>query len=131
MCISLFFLMTQRPPMSTRTDTRFPYTTLFRSGTEDLLAVLLRPGVRGQRLRQRALEVRHHVAREQFVAAQRLLARRPFVCADRKSTRLNSSPLMRISYAVFCLKNKDQQYSWESHIATRDTRSESIIRKIR
>src|SRR3546814_20047498 len=82
MCISLFFLMTQRPPMSTRTDTRFPYTTLFRSGTEDLLAVLLRPGVRGQRLRQRALEVRHHVAREQFGAAQRLLARRPFVCAE-------------------------------------------------
>src|SRR3546814_6277550 len=29
--------------------------------------------------------------------------------ADRKSTRLNSSPLMRISYAVFCLKKKKTQ----------------------
>src|SRR3546814_19996771 len=29
-----FFLMIRRPPRSTRTDTRFPYTTLFRSGIE-------------------------------------------------------------------------------------------------
>src|SRR3546814_14819502 len=29
----LFFLMIRRPPRSTRTDTLFPYTTLFRSGT--------------------------------------------------------------------------------------------------
>src|SRR3546814_11046983 len=32
-CFSLFFLMIRRPPRSTRTDTPFPYTTLFRSGT--------------------------------------------------------------------------------------------------
>src|SRR3546814_20201990 len=31
-CISFFFLMIRRPPRSTRTDTLFPYTTLFRSG---------------------------------------------------------------------------------------------------
>src|SRR3546814_13007412 len=30
-CIDLFFLMIRRPPRSTRTDTLFPYTTLFRS----------------------------------------------------------------------------------------------------
>src|SRR3546814_18897787 len=30
-CLSLFFLMIRRPPRSTRTDTLFPYTTLFRS----------------------------------------------------------------------------------------------------
>src|SRR3546814_6318857 len=30
-CIYVFFLMIRRPPRSTRTDTRFPYTTLFRS----------------------------------------------------------------------------------------------------
>src|SRR3546814_18376613 len=30
-CVVVFFLMTRRPPRSTRTDTRFPYTTLFRS----------------------------------------------------------------------------------------------------
>src|SRR3546814_17054541 len=31
----IFFLMLRRPPRSTRTNTLFPYTTLFRSGTED------------------------------------------------------------------------------------------------
>src|SRR3546814_14891691 len=32
-CIKLFFFMIRRPPRSTRTDTLFPYTTLFRSST--------------------------------------------------------------------------------------------------
>src|SRR3546814_19374155 len=32
-CLSAFFLMMRRPPRSTRTDTLFPYTTLFRSGS--------------------------------------------------------------------------------------------------
>src|SRR3546814_20613878 len=32
LCFFLFFLMIRRPPRSTRTDTLFPYTTLFRSG---------------------------------------------------------------------------------------------------
>src|SRR3546814_15072876 len=32
-CIFFFFLMIRRPPRSTRTDTLFPYTTLFRSGS--------------------------------------------------------------------------------------------------
>src|SRR3546814_13500595 len=31
LCLSLFVLMLRRPPRSTRTDTRFPYTALFRS----------------------------------------------------------------------------------------------------
>src|SRR3546814_21077772 len=38
---SFFFLMTRRPPRSTRTDTLFPYTTLFRSRNETALAVYL------------------------------------------------------------------------------------------
>src|SRR3546814_6861084 len=37
--ILFFFLMIRRPPRSTRTDTRFPYTTLFRSRAEHRLAV--------------------------------------------------------------------------------------------
>src|SRR3546814_14723698 len=32
--VCFFFLMIRRPPRSTRTDTLFPYTTLFRSGTD-------------------------------------------------------------------------------------------------
>src|SRR3546814_16718930 len=37
--ISVFFLMIRRPPRSTRTDTLFPYTTLFRSGADVLIGV--------------------------------------------------------------------------------------------
>src|SRR3546814_17053492 len=35
-----FFLMIRRPPRSTRTDTLFPYTTLFRSGTDDMFVAV-------------------------------------------------------------------------------------------
>src|SRR3546814_11494841 len=35
MCFCVFFLMIRRPPRSTRTDTLFPYTTLFRSLADD------------------------------------------------------------------------------------------------
>src|SRR3546814_17267086 len=41
MCLFCFyFLMRRRPPRSTRTDTLFPYTTLFRSACLDALAVV-------------------------------------------------------------------------------------------
>src|SRR3546814_18566423 len=46
--IVFFFLMTRRPPRSTRTDTLFPYTTLFRSGRP------LRAAERARRRRPRA-----------------------------------------------------------------------------
>src|SRR3546814_15375549 len=36
LCFHFFFLMIRRPPRSTRTDTLFPYTTLFRSGVAGL-----------------------------------------------------------------------------------------------
>src|SRR3546814_18107427 len=42
--IVIFFLMIQRPPVSTRTDTLFPYTTLFRS---EVLAVAFRYTING------------------------------------------------------------------------------------
>src|SRR3546814_1516421 len=49
-------------------------------------------------------ERRHHGFAKS--RAENATARRPFTHADRKSTRLNSKSLMRISYAVFCLKKK-------------------------
>src|SRR3546814_4424042 len=78
--------MIRRPPRSTRTDTLFPYTTLFRSlcrrhrGTEDLFSWLPTAGIRlaqPERTRRRSEE---------------------------HTSELQS--LMRISYAVFCLKKK-------------------------
>src|SRR3546814_11514443 len=40
-CLCFFFLMIRRPPRSTRTDTLFPYTTLFRSPVRRASRVLL------------------------------------------------------------------------------------------
>src|SRR3546814_4751223 len=85
--------MIRRPPRSTRTDTLFPYTTLFRSdriGTEDQL----QPGElrAGDEAPGQAVGARH-VA----VDAGR---------SEEHTSELQS--LMRISYAVFCLKKKNK-----------------------
>src|SRR3546814_2269474 len=92
--------MIRRPPRSTRTDTLFPYTTLFRSrlagdGPEHVL---------GRRV---AREQREQRARRYDRKGGRRGCDRAHY-GDRKSTRLNSSSLMRISYAVFCLKKKNR-----------------------
>src|SRR2546426_6801769 len=79
--------MIRRPPRSTL----FPYTTLFRS-----LQTLLGPGRRVVVVRDQADEFR----------AQEMLGLIAYDDEDRKSTRLNSSHLV-ISYAVFCLKKKN------------------------
>src|SRR3546814_5012253 len=79
--------MIRRPPRSTRTDTLFPYTTLFRS---------LLPAHR-QAAGQAALRDRRAVPSG---AARR--SRR----SEEHTSELQS--LMRISYAVFCLKKKTQ-----------------------
>src|SRR3546814_5737028 len=50
--VIFFFLMIRRPPRSTRTDTLFPYTTLFRSDTAGLISVLVMAGLLG--------DVEHH-----------------------------------------------------------------------
>src|SRR3546814_8966055 len=98
--------MIRRPPRATRTDTLFPYTTLFRS-----------PGRRPLRQR-RALRAAGRRRRE---AAGRRGLPLPFEADDEASARrrrLGLAPgqigrahaelqsLMRISYAVFCLKKK-------------------------
>src|SRR3546814_9223785 len=83
--------MIRRPPRSTRTDTLFPYTTLFRSGDE----ARGRAAGRGQDPRRRA-------GRGAAVRADRRPAR---PCRSEEHTSELQS-LMRNSYAVFCLKKK-------------------------
>src|SRR3546814_2038844 len=84
--------MIRRPPRSTRTDTLFPYTTLFRSclctqcamsDRAERTFVLLRYALGGDRPSQTT----HHTRR-----------------SEEHTSELQS--LMRISYAVFCLKKK-------------------------
>src|SRR3546814_4944934 len=101
--------MIRRPPRSTRTDTLFPYTTLFRSGRQSSYnffqfseparylsrhmpgADLLRPSISGS-----------------------VVARR----SEEHTSELQS--LMRISYAVFCLKKKthNSHHTNTTHLRT-------------
>src|SRR3546814_5168551 len=90
----IFFLMIRRPPRSTRTDTLFPYTTLFRS---DLEGAHLRPD---RRHRRGADDV---AARATWRPAQLGL---PLLLARSEEHTSELQSLMRISYAVFCLKKK-------------------------
>src|SRR3712207_7852959 len=89
--------MIRRPPRSTL----FPYTTLFRSLVADVEHLCER-ALQRDRLRGRP----DHLALD---AADDVLDRphEPAADADRKSTRLNSSHA-NISYAVFCLKKKNE-----------------------
>src|SRR3712207_7196595 len=95
-----FFLMIRRPPRSTL----FPYTTLFRS---HLRSAASKPyGT----LRAAHIAVYQRLFRRVFLQlgdeeAEKQLAQLP-TDEDRKSTRLNSSHA-NISYAVFCLKKKN------------------------
>src|SRR3546814_5574661 len=91
--------MIRRPPRSTRTDTLFPYTTLFRSRGD---AGLSR---RAQDSRRLVLARRLQGREPRGAAPQRggaagALAHR----SEEHTSELQS--LMRISYAVFCLKKK-------------------------
>src|SRR3546814_7416028 len=87
--------MIRRPPRSTRTDTLFPYTTLYRSGDEG------RDGARREPARARRVGGRGDAGDEQRDDQRhdRHLER-----SEEHTSELQS--LMRISYAVFCLKKK-------------------------
>src|SRR3546814_17466815 len=85
-CCFFFFLMIRRPPRSTRTDTLFPYTTLFRSNdhvAKHLLSLVAHL--------QRALSLALTRAAHRGEGAHALLIGLVQRLGDRKSTRLNSS----------------------------------------
>src|SRR3546814_8091053 len=116
-----FFLMIRRPPRSTRTDTLFPYTTLFRSARDECRAAgpqrafdrlcdrFRHAAVAG--LRRRRILLRSHPARAMVARARDRLRLRTVVPveehprSEEHTSELQS--LMRISYAVFCLKKKN------------------------
>src|SRR3546814_8983517 len=92
-----FFLMIRRPPRSTRTDTLFPYTTLFRSYADHVIVMVATPDGR--------IEMAMNSA--SLMGFQSWLESAP-PGADWRSEEHTSElqSLMRISYAVFCLKKK-------------------------
>src|SRR3546814_6892962 len=95
--------MIRRPPRSTRTDTRFPYTTLFRS-VEPKLVEKLVAGTADQAGRLPLLE---HVLRELWQRRYEQARILSFAARSEEHTSELQS-LMRISYAVFCLKKKKE-----------------------
>src|SRR3546814_1051902 len=107
-----FFLMIRRPPRSTRTDTLFPYTTLFRSRTPGRQC---RSEARDDRSRNRGEPGRTREGavargqRDEQEHRQPAEARRAEGKAEGRRSEEHTSELqslMRTSYAVFCLKNK-------------------------
>src|SRR3546814_1914177 len=100
--------MIRRPPRSTRIDTLFPYTTLFRSGAgsaESEAAAMARARVHQAivgRPEQEPDEVDDPILRRTI---ERLSKAKAVDCRSEEHTSELQS-LMRISYAVFCLKKK-------------------------
>src|SRR3546814_3161055 len=97
--VLFFFLMIRRPPRSTRTDTLFPYTTLFRSGTTAAPPAAPHPG------RPAPCARRSRSGGSGVVAGPCAAAWTGFRRSEEHTSELQS--LMRISYAVFCLKKKN------------------------
>src|SRR3546814_3224735 len=107
--ICILFLMIRRPPRSTRTDTLFPYTTLFRSqpGLEPRIDFRRNAAHRAQFADIGHLAVGGQIARLQR-AIDAVLGALP-ARSEEHTSELQS--LMRISYAVFCLKKKKKQHN--------------------
>src|SRR3546814_2171617 len=104
--------MIRRPPRSTRTDTLFPYTTLFRSTISACMWASKSPPCRarcspaagpdysGELLRRPRCHQAPAIADRQQPDDKR---------SEEHTSELQS--LMRISYAVFCLKKKKNHYN--------------------
>src|SRR3546814_7420232 len=121
--------MIRRPPRSTRTDTLFPYTTLFRSVGAEKQFVMDTDFEKAQRDLQRAdqaiamaamflsehVGVRAIVAMTESGGTARYLSRFrsnvPIYGLRSEEHTSELQSLMRISYAVFCLKKKKTQTS--------------------
>src|SRR3546814_10104155 len=104
--------MIRRPPRSTRTDTLLPYTTLFRSARNTDVEILhdMFASFDDRAVTEHANAVRdgrpdtydHSTRRGYSPARRRLMVR-----SEEHTSELQS--LMRISYAVFCLKKKTKE----------------------
>src|SRR3546814_2865373 len=122
--------MIRRPPRSTRTDTLFPYTTLFRSWISTYTKALQRQLDREtERIYSDPATLRRKVVvrkgRENYLcllnledALQGGFAGRAVTRSEEHTSELQS--LMRISYAVFCLNIKKTSYKCHEAIALQE-----------
>src|SRR3546814_6098808 len=120
--------MRRRPPRSTRTDTLFPYTTLFRS----TIAAPCAPPVRARLSRGRGRDR----SRRQRQWTQRAPAetrcnppspcRQAHPCNRSEEHTSELQSLMRISYAVFCLKKKKNTHNKQKIVVLQSKQSRRI-----
>src|SRR3546814_9712737 len=108
--------MRRRPPRSTRTDTLFPYTTLVRSSLRDLgnpgMGTIILRGLNTgpQQISNTAATYIDDApfSASGFLSAGTFITPDPDIRSEEHTSELQS--LMRISYAVFCLKKKTQKH---------------------
>src|SRR3546814_7325715 len=100
--------MIRRPPRSTRTDTLFPYTTLFRSQTRIFGKKTsgFGPDAFREGVPKRILLTGERGSGKSTVLNQAVHYARKHGRSEEHTSELQS--LMRISYAVFCLKKKNK-----------------------
>src|SRR3546814_5571074 len=104
--------MIRRPPRSTRTDTLFPYTTLFRS-THSVSLSMFPTASSG---------ARRSIFAPERIFAQRTARRFGHVAQRGERSEEHTSELqslMRNSYAVFCLKNNKSKATYTHSMADR------------
>src|SRR3546814_2259045 len=101
--------MIRRPPQATRTDTLFPYTTLFRSHRARAAASAAKgsSGTIHRSQRSDWAAMAHRKIRQKGRTTQTQRRRSPAPHTNRSEEHTSElQSLMRISYAVFCLKKK-------------------------
>src|SRR3546814_4969633 len=121
--------MIRRPPRSTRTDTLFPYTTLFRS----IPIVLESPPPSSLFTLKHPLIVGLTTSAERLIQVRlnRLLSLNQMPETTYRSEEHTSElqSLMRISYAVFCLKKKKKNNKQKTHTKTNKSERSNATRK--
>src|SRR3546814_1110626 len=123
--VLVFFLMIRRPPRSTRTDTLFPYTTLFRSITAARVGEgsSLRSSASPVSTMEKVFELLTPSASSISVAK---ISRTPPFSVSLPSPKRSEEhtselqSLMRISYAVFCLKKTTHKHTQQQPAHTRE-----------
>src|SRR3546814_7124761 len=111
--------MIRPPPRSTRTDTLFPYTTLFRSFNPQVFKDIYQrfdghhvseDALRSYLVRENFQDIAINPVMNSFYETCRFLEQR----SEEHTSELQS--LMRISYAVFCLKKKNHNQTQVQHM---------------
>src|SRR3546814_6305206 len=119
----VYLLMVRRPPRATRTDTLFPYTTLFRSAGNRIRSIRQSARVSGQDIpgRRGGSDTMKTIlllaAAIGAMSAAPAMAQTPTQRGPRSEEHTSElQSLMRISYAVFCLKTKTNRNQYSLHL---------------